>query len=52
MTCIKREIDDLDDVGLENLSDVIKELAMRAAETLTKVGILHIGIELRTHCQK
>lgn len=46
-----KELDDLDDIGLENLSDKLKHSAVQAVEVLSKAGILHNDIELRNFVQ-
>jgi hypothetical protein len=51
MTCIERELDDFDDMGVENLSDELKQSAVRGAELLSKAGILHNDIALRNIVQ-
>jgi tRNA A-37 threonylcarbamoyl transferase component Bud32 len=47
MTCIERELDDFDDIGLENLSESLKQSAVRGVELLSQAGVLHNDIELR-----
>eukprot|EP00978_Attheya_sp_CCMP212_P022397 scaffold66822_cov62-Attheya_sp.AAC.2 len=47
MTCVEKELDDFDDIGLENLSDVLKRSAVRAIAVLSEAGVLHNDIELR-----
>lgn len=47
MTCVEKELDDFDDIGLENLSGVLKRSAVRAVEVLSEAGVLHNDIELR-----
>lgn len=51
MTCIERELDDFEDIGLENLSVVLKHSAVRAVEVLSEAGVLHNDIELRNIVQ-
>jgi len=47
MTCVEKELDDFDDIGLENLSGELKRSAVRAVEVLSEAGVLHNDIELR-----
>ena len=47
MTCVEKELDDFDDIGLENLSVPLKRSAVRAVEVLSEAGILHNDIALR-----
>lgn len=35
MTCIAKELDDFDNIGLKNLSDALKRSAVRAVEVLS-----------------
>lgn len=54
MTCVDREMDDFDDIGLETVSDSLKESAVRGVEALSEAGVLHNDIELRNivQCRK
>jgi predicted Ser/Thr protein kinase len=47
MTCVEKELDDFDDIGLENLSDSLKQSAVHAIQVLSEAGVLHNDIELR-----
>ena len=47
MTCIDREMDDLDDIGLENVSEALKQSAIHAVCLLSEIGLLHNDLELR-----
>jgi predicted Ser/Thr protein kinase len=47
MTCVEKELDDFDDIGLVNLSGKLKRSAIRAVEVLSEAGVLHNDIELR-----
>jgi hypothetical protein len=47
MICVEKELDDFDDIGLENLSDSLKQSAVRAIQVLSEAG-LHNDIDLRT----
>jgi hypothetical protein len=47
MTCVEKERDDFDDIGLEHLSGVLQRSAVRAIEVLSEAGVLHNDIELR-----
>jgi predicted Ser/Thr protein kinase len=47
MTCLEKELDDFDDIGLENLSDSLKQSAVHAMQVLSEAGVLHNDIELR-----
>lgn len=47
MTCIERESDDFDDIGRENLSEELKQSAVRGVQALSQAGILHNDLELR-----
>jgi predicted Ser/Thr protein kinase len=47
MTCIEREMDDLEDIGLENVSEALKQSAVHAIQVLSEAGVLHNDIELR-----
>lgn len=51
MTCVEREMDDFDDIGLENLSVALKHSALRAVEVLSEAGVLHNDIALRNFVQ-
>lgn len=51
MTCIERQLDDFDDIGLENLSDELKQSALRCVKALSKAGVLHGDIALRNMVQ-
>jgi Ser/Thr protein kinase RdoA (MazF antagonist) len=51
MTCIEKELDDFDDIGIENLSEALKRSAIRAVEILSEAGVLHNDIELRNIVQ-
>ena len=46
MTCMGREMDDLDDIGLDNASDALKHSAVRAVQLLSNAGVLHNDLEL------
>lgn len=47
LSCIGKELDDFDDIGLENLSESAKKSAFRCDEALSEAGLLHNDIELR-----
>ena len=51
MTCVDKELDDFEDIGLENLSLALKHSAVRAIELLSEAGVLHNDIELRNFVQ-
>ena len=51
MTCLEREIDDFDDIGLENVSEELKLSAVRAVRLLSEAGVLHNDLELRNIVQ-
>jgi hypothetical protein len=51
MTCIEQEMDDLDDIGLENVSEALKRSAVHAVSLLSDAGILHNDLELRNIVQ-
>jgi len=51
MTCVEKELDDFDDIGLENLSGVLRRSAIRAVQVLSDAGILHNDIALRNIVQ-
>jgi hypothetical protein len=51
MTCIERELDDLEDIGLENVSDALKQSAVDAVRVLSTAGLLHNDLELRNIVQ-
>jgi hypothetical protein len=46
MTCIEREMDNLDDIGLEYVSDALKRSAVHAVRLLSNAGLLHNDLEL------
>jgi predicted Ser/Thr protein kinase len=47
LTCIEKELDDFDDIGLENLSETVKQSAICSVLALSSVGVLHNDIALR-----
>lgn len=47
LSCIEKELDDFDDIGLENLSEEAKLCAVRGVEALSSAGVLHNDIDLR-----
>jgi hypothetical protein len=51
MTCIEREMDDLDDIGLEHVSEALKCSAVHAVSLLSDAGLLHNDLELRNIVQ-
>ena len=51
MTCLGLEGDDLDDLGVENVSDELKLSAVRAVELLSNAGVLHNDLDLRNIVQ-
>jgi hypothetical protein len=51
MTCLEREMDDLDDIGLENVPEELKLSAVRAVGLLSQAGVLHNDLELRNIVQ-
>lgn len=51
MTCIEKELDDFEDIGLENLTESLRKSAIQSIEVLSKAGILHNDIELRNIVQ-
>jgi len=51
MTCIEREMDDLEDIGLENVSEALKHSAVQAVCLLSEAGLLHNDLELRNIVQ-
>ena len=51
MTCLGREMDDLDDIGLENVPEELKQSAVRAVCLLSEAGVLHNDLELRNIVQ-
>jgi tRNA A-37 threonylcarbamoyl transferase component Bud32 len=51
MTCIEREMDDLDDIGLEHVSEALKRSAVHAVSLLSDAGLLHNDLELRNIVQ-
>jgi hypothetical protein len=51
MSCVERELDDFDDIGLENLSDSLKESAVQCVMALSSAGVLHNDIDLRNIVQ-
>lgn len=51
MTCVGWEMDDLDDIGLENVSEALKHSAVRAVGLLSDAGVLHNDLELRNIVQ-
>ena len=51
MTCLGLEGDDLDDLGVENVSDELKLCAVRAVELISNAGVLHNDLDLRNIVQ-
>ena len=51
LSCVEKELDDFDDIGLENLSEATKKSAVRCVEALSHAGVLHNDIELRNFVQ-
>jgi hypothetical protein len=51
MTCIELEMDDLDDIGLEHVSEALKRSAVHAVSLLSDAGLLHNDLELRNIVQ-
>lgn len=51
MTCLDREGDDFDDIGVENVSEELKQSAVRAVCLLGEAGVLHNDLELRNIVQ-
>lgn len=50
-TCVGRELHDLDDIGLENVSNTLKHSAVHAVSLLSDAGVLHNDLELRNFVQ-
>jgi hypothetical protein len=51
MTCVEKEKDDFDDMGLENVSEALKQSAVYAVSVLSEAGVLHNDLALRNFVQ-
>ena len=51
MSCLSKEMDNFDDIGVENLSRSLKESALQCVTALSSAGVLHNDVALRNFVQ-